>query len=112
MIICVVIGIILAKKGKAGWIVYLAGAALTVLSIIGRVRSERMMWGQTSSFTSAYLGVFVGLAAIGAVLIGIRRMNSAQEPEAEQEPTAEETTPKEEQEPTAEETTPKEEQEQ
>lgn len=69
MILCCIIGILLAKKGNAGWIVYGIGAALTVLSVFGRISSENAVYGQMSPFSTIYLVTFIIVAVLGFVLI-------------------------------------------
>ena len=81
MILCVIIGIIAAKKGKACWIVYGVGAALSAISIFGNINSESQLYGQISVFSTAQLFCFIIIAILGAVLIVWRRGKNTASPE-------------------------------
>ena len=79
MILCGIIGLLLAKKGAGAWVVYGIGVVLTALSVFGTITSESRLYGQTSSFSTAYLVCFILIAIIFAAAISSRRNRAAED---------------------------------
>ena len=73
MLIGTVLGIIFAKKA-AGWILFLLGAGITLLSLIGTQKQMNALssWGFKTSSTTYWI-IYIALVLVGIIVINLRR---------------------------------------
>lgn len=72
LIVFMVLGIVFAKRGAAGWILYTVGAVLQFISQIGRQR-QLAYYGFGASYMAPTWIIFLVILAVSAVIIVVRR---------------------------------------
>lgn len=73
LIICCVLGILLAKKDSWGWLIYWIGVGFTAFSFFGNISRNLKLFGGLPTSTIASLIAFVVIAIAGSILIRKRR---------------------------------------
>ena len=79
MLILVILGCVFAKKAL-GWILYLVGVGVTLLSLIGRARQAALyaQYGIVDQSAPLMWGIFFVILVVGASVI-IRRRNNGKD---------------------------------
>ncbi|MBR6090283.1 MAG: hypothetical protein IKP86_10145 [Anaerolineaceae bacterium] len=76
LIVCVILGILLAKKDIWGWLIYWIGVGFTAISLIGNIRKYLSFFGQVPTSLTASLIASIVIAIVGSILISKRRNKS------------------------------------